>query len=112
MAAGSLALIVGVVAIFLLTNDTMERALKAIDEVEQAGSAFNSPEPMMLKTALFVGAAIYLLKILVNLHGHFQNRIIQGVIAAIGVVLVARLVLQGSGTTPRTSCSPSGRSRL
>ena len=91
------ALIVGVVAIFLLTNDTMERALKAIDGVERAGSAFNSPEPMMLKTALFVGAAIYLLQILVNLHGHFQNRIIRGVIAAIGVVLVARLVLQGIG---------------
>ncbi len=91
------ALVVGLIAIFLLTNDTMDRALKAIDNVERAGSAFNSPEPMMLKTALFVGAAIYLLQILVNLHGHFQNRVIRGIIAAIGVVLVARLVLQGIG---------------
>lgn len=91
------ALLVGVVAVFLLTNDSMERALDAIDNVERAGSAFNSPEPMMLKAALFVGASIYLLQILVNLYTHFTNRLARVILGAIGVSLVLRLVLAGAG---------------
>ncbi len=91
------AMLVGVIAVFLLTNDSAERALAALSNVERAGTAFNSPEPMMLKTALFVGAAIYLLQILVNLYNHFVNPLLRAAFAVIGVLLVARIVLMVVG---------------
>jgi tripartite ATP-independent transporter DctM subunit len=87
------ALIVGVVALFLLTNDTMGRALEAIDNVERAGSAFNSPEPMLLKTALFLGATIYLLQLLANFYRHLSSPIARLAIVVVSVLLVGRLVL-------------------
>ena len=91
------ALVLGVVAVFLLTNDTFGRALDAIDNVERAGSAFNSPEPTLLKTALFLGATAYLLQILVNLYQHFVNPIARILVAIVAAVLVGRLVLYGVG---------------
>ena len=87
------AMLVGVIAVFLLTNDSAERALDALSNVERAGTAFNSPEPMMLKTALFIGAAVYLLQILVNLYNHFVNPLLRALFAVIGVLLVARIFL-------------------
>ncbi|MCR9175847.1 MAG: TRAP transporter large permease subunit [Alphaproteobacteria bacterium] len=91
------AMVLGVIAIFLLTNDSMGRALEAIDNVERAGSAFNSPEPTFLKTALFLGATVYLLQILVNLYRHFINPIARLAVIVVSVVLVSRLVLYGIG---------------
>ncbi|MDF1792297.1 MAG: TRAP transporter large permease subunit [Thalassobaculaceae bacterium] len=87
------ALIVGVIALFLLTNDTMGRALDAISNVERAGSAFNSPEPLMLKTALFLGATVYLLQLLSNFYRHLVNPIARLAIVAVSVILIARLAL-------------------
>lgn len=49
------AMLVGVFALYMLTSDTLVRALESIDLVERAGSAFNSPLPMMLKTVLCAG---------------------------------------------------------
>ena len=69
------ALVIGVVALFLLAGDATTRALESIDLVERAGSAFNSPEPMMLKTVMMVGAVMYLVQLLVNLHNHIEARI-------------------------------------
>jgi tripartite ATP-independent transporter DctM subunit len=87
------ALLVGVVAVFLLVDDSAVRALKAISGRELAGTAFNSPEPMLLKTALALGAGIYLLQILVNLYRHFTAPLWRALIATIGVILVGRIVL-------------------
>lgn len=87
------ALIVGVIALFLLTNDTMGRALEAISNVERAGTAFNSPEPLMLKTALFLGATIYLLQLLANFYRHLSSPIARMAIVLVSVILVGRLVL-------------------
>ncbi|GHD57467.1 hypothetical protein GCM10017083_39020 [Thalassobaculum fulvum] len=87
------ALVVGVVALFLLAGDAMVRSLDSIDLVERAGSAFNSPEPMMLKTALMLGAVIYLVQLLVNLHKHVETRIPRLIVAVIGCLLVARLLV-------------------
>jgi tripartite ATP-independent transporter DctM subunit len=87
------ALLVGVTAIWVLVDDTVIRALDAISNVERAGSAFNSPEPMMLKTALAVGASIYLLQILVNFYLHLTTSIGRMVVAVLGTVLVLRIVL-------------------
>ncbi|MEQ8587677.1 MAG: TRAP transporter large permease subunit [Thalassobaculaceae bacterium] len=87
------ALIVGVIALFLLTNDTMGRALDAISNVERAGTAFNSPEPLMLKTALFLGATLYLLQLLANFYRHLSSPIARMAIVLVSVILVGRLVL-------------------
>ncbi|WPZ36228.1 TRAP transporter large permease subunit [Thalassobaculum sp. OXR-137] len=87
------ALIVGVIALFLLTNDTMGRALEAISNVERAGSAFNSPEPMLLKTALFLGATVYLLQLLANFYRHLANPIARLAVVVVSVLLIGRLVL-------------------
>lgn len=87
------AMLVGVVAVFILAGDTVGRALDAIDNVERAGSAFNSPEPMMLKTALALGAFIYLSQILVNLYLHFGGVVARAVIALVGGLLVLRVLL-------------------
>lgn len=87
------ALIVGVIALFLLTNDTMGRALDAISNVERAGSAFNSPEPLMLKTALFLGATVYLLQLLANFYNHVTSRAARLAIVVVSVLLFARLIL-------------------
>ena len=87
------ALIVGVIALFLLTNDTMGRALEAISNVERAGSAFNSPEPLMLKTALFLGATVYLLQLLSNFYRHLSNPIARLAVVLVSVLLIGRLVL-------------------
>lgn len=88
-----LALVVGVIALFLLTNDTMGRALEAISNVERAGTAFNSPEPLMLKTALFLGATIYLLQLLANFYRHVSSAAAKMAIVVVSVLLVGRLVL-------------------
>ncbi len=90
-----LAMAVGVVALFLLSADTLVRALDSIDIVERYGSAFNSPQPMMLKTALVIGATIYLAQLLVNLHGHFQSRFLRVAVIVIAVLLFARLAVLG-----------------
>jgi len=87
------ALIVGVIAVFLLVDDSVGRALHAISNKELAGTAFNSPEPMLLKTALALGAGIYLLQILVNLYQHFKTPLMRAIFGVIGVILVARILL-------------------
>ncbi|MEQ8394483.1 TRAP transporter large permease subunit [Thalassobaculum sp.] len=91
------ALVIGVIALFLLAGDAMTRALESIDLVERAGSAFNSPEPMMLKSALMVGAVIYLIQLLVNLHRHVEAAIPRLLIVVVGALLVGRLALLAIG---------------
>ncbi|MGB7182799.1 MAG: TRAP transporter large permease subunit [Burkholderiaceae bacterium] len=82
------AMIIGVIALFLLVDDTAVRALESIDLVERMGSGFNSPQPMILKTVLVLGAFIYMLQLLVNLYRHFNSRLAQ-----IGVLVVAAFIL-------------------
>lgn len=91
------ALVIGVIALFLLAGDAMTRALESIDLVERAGSAFNSPEPMMLKSALMVGAVVYLIQLLVNLHRHVEAAIPRLLIVVVGALLVGRLALLAIG---------------
>ena len=87
------AMIVGVIALFLLATDALTRSLESISIIERAGSSFNSPQPMILKTALFVGATIYLLQLLVNLHRHFQSSLARKVVVVVGVAMFTRLGL-------------------
>lgn len=87
-----IAMVVGVVALFLLVADGLHHALQAIDGVERAGSAFNSPQPMLLKTVLVVGAAMYLVQLLVNLYRHFDSRIGKILVVAACVFMASRVL--------------------
>ncbi|MGI9489944.1 MAG: TRAP transporter small permease subunit, partial [Geminicoccaceae bacterium] len=88
-----LGMVVGVFALYLLASDTMIRALESIDIVERYGSAFNSPQPMLLKTALLLGAVVYLAQLLTNLHRHVPSKFFQNLVLIIGGLLFLRLLI-------------------
>ena len=88
-----LGMVVGVFALYLLASDTMIRALESIDIVERYGSAFNSPQPMLLKTALLLGAVVYLAQLLTNLHRHVPTKFFQNLVLVIGGLLFLRLLI-------------------
>ena len=88
------AMVVGVLALYLLATDSLVRALDSIDLVERVGSAFNSPQPMLLKTVLIVGVLIYLVQLLVNLTRHFESRTWRAIVVAAGVLMAVRLGLE------------------
>ena len=87
------AMVIGVFALYMLVGDTLIRALESIDLTERAGTAWNSPLPMMLKTILVVGLFIYLVQLLVNLSRHFQSRPLQVAVLALLTVMVLRYLL-------------------
>jgi tripartite ATP-independent transporter DctM subunit len=60
--------IVGLLAIFILTVDSMSEAVEAFHRIEKSGTAFNSPMPTFLKVLLTLGATLYLAQLSVNLH--------------------------------------------
>jgi tripartite ATP-independent transporter DctM subunit len=64
------AMLVGVVALFLLMSDASHRSYLSIAQVERTGSAFNAPMPMMLKSLLMIGGFLYLAQLTANLHRH------------------------------------------
>ena len=88
------AMVVGVFALYMLVSDTLVRALESIDLVERTGSAFNPPQPMLLKTILCVGLFIYLVQLLVNLSRHFQTRAVQVAVLALLGAITVRLLIQ------------------
>lgn len=88
-----LAMVVGVTALYFLVGDSLVRALDAIDIVERYGSAFNSPQPTFLKTALMAGALIYLIQLLVNLHAHARASILQRLIVIIATLMMVRYAI-------------------
>ena len=100
------AMVVGVVALFLLMSDAAIRAYASIERVERVGSAFNSPMPMMLKTLLMLGGFLYLAQLTVNLHRHFESpgwRLAVKVLGSAMVVYFAAALggfLLGEGSVP------------
>jgi len=86
-------MVVGVFALYMLATDTLVRALESIDIVERYGSAFNSPQPMMLKTALIGGAVLYLAQLLTNLHRHFRSNVWSTIIMIVGGLMFLRLAI-------------------
>lgn len=65
------ALLVGLGAVLILAYAAWEPAMRAIVRIERTGSAFNSPQPTLLKALLVVGALLYALQLVVNLIRHF-----------------------------------------
>ncbi|MBO6946635.1 MAG: TRAP transporter large permease subunit [Rhodospirillales bacterium] len=87
-----IAMSVGVVALFLLVADGLHHSLQAIDGIERAGSAFNSPQPMILKTVLVVGALMYLVQLLVNLYRHFDSKLGKYAVIAVSIFIASRVL--------------------
>ncbi|MEK9725229.1 MAG: TRAP transporter large permease subunit, partial [Rhodospirillaceae bacterium] len=85
------AMCVGVVALFLLIADATEHALSSIDIVERAGSGFNSPQPMLLKSVLVVGCTLYLAQLLVNLHRHFGSALLRWLVVGVAALIALRI---------------------
>ncbi len=86
-------MVVGVFALYMLATDTLVRALESIDIIERYGSAFNSPQPMMLKTALIGGAVLYLAQLLTNLHRHFRSNVWSTIVLIVGALMFLRLAI-------------------
>lgn len=82
------AMVVGVLALYMLLTDASVRAYDAMIRVERAGSAFNSPMPMMLKSLLVVGGFVYLAQLLVNLHRHFDSGLARTVVKAVALLML------------------------
>lgn len=87
------AYIIGIVALFLLIDDTLKRSLHSISLIERSGSAFNSPQPMLLKTALVLGAFLYLMQLLVNTWRHFVSRAMKTLVLVIAALIFIRLCM-------------------
>ncbi len=67
------AYLVGIIALWLLADDAIVRALESIRMGEKMGLPRNSPQPLVLKTMLVVGAIMHLVQLMVNLHRHVSS---------------------------------------
>ena len=66
-------ILVSMAAIFIFAYSLWEPMVSAIHGLERSGTSLNSPEPLILKTLLFVGAALYSLQLIVNLIKHLTG---------------------------------------
>jgi len=66
--------VVSIGSMVILAYSLFHPMVDAISGIERSGSSFNAPEPMILKTLMFVGAALYALQSLANLIRHVQGR--------------------------------------
>jgi len=82
---------VGVIALWLLCDDAIVRALDSIRMVEKMGSAWNSPQPLVLKTMLVIGALMYLIQLLVHMHSHFTSSLGRNIVLVLAGVIFVRL---------------------
>ena len=87
------AYVIGVIALWYFIDATLVRAIEAVMATERAGSAWNSPQPLILKTMLVSGASLYLAQLLVNLYRHFQSKVAKNIITAIAGLILLRLLL-------------------
>ena len=60
-------LVVSIGAMFTFVYSLWQPMTHAIGGIERSGTSFNAPEPMILKTLLFVGAMLYGIQLIVNL---------------------------------------------
>ena len=57
----------GLAAVAILAYASWEPMVRVFERIERSGSAFNSPQPTILKTVLVLGALLYALQLVVNL---------------------------------------------
>lgn len=87
------ALVTGVAALTLFVDDNIVRALNSIGLVERTGSAFNSPEPMILKAVLSLGSLLYLSQLLVLLWRHVASSFGRGAVLAVAALIYLKFAL-------------------
>ena len=85
------AYVVGIIALWLLADDSIVRSMESIRMVEKMGSAWNSPQPMILKTMLVIGALMYLVQLLVNLHRHLNSSVGKTIVLVFAGLIFIRL---------------------
>lgn len=61
-------------AMLVLAYSLYGPMMEALHVVERSGTSFNSPEPVILKTIMFLGALLYAIQTLANLIRHFTGR--------------------------------------
>lgn len=66
-------LLISHAAMFTFAFALWDPMVHAIKSLERSGTSFNSPEPLILKTLLFVGAVLYCLQLVVNLIKHLTG---------------------------------------
>ena len=59
--------------------------------LEKAGSAWNSPQPMILKSMLTIGATTYIIQLMINLYRHFSSNIAKKIVLAICALIILRI---------------------
>src|SRR6056300_1368655 len=87
------AYVIGVIALWMFVDDTLVRAIESVMMVERAGTAWNSPQPLILKTMLVLGSIVYLTQLLVNLYRHFDSKVAKNIISGIAAFIIFRLIL-------------------
>ena len=85
------AYVIGVIALWLLIDDSVIRALESVMMVERAGSAWNSPQPLILKSMLTLGAIFYILQLMINLHRHFLSKIAKNIVLILCCLIILRI---------------------
>ncbi len=63
-------LLVSLAAMWIFAYALWHPMVDALGAIERSGTSFNSPEPAILKTLLFVGAVLYGIQLIVNLSKH------------------------------------------
>ncbi|MCO6384715.1 TRAP transporter large permease subunit [Oceanicola sp. 502str15] len=86
------AMLVGVVALYMLLTDSSVRAYDSVARIEKSGSAFNSPLPMMMKGLMTIGAFMYLSQLMVNLHRHLSSGWAKMLVKVVAVFFVVYFV--------------------
>jgi len=86
------AMIVGVLALYLLLSDASIRAYDSVFRIEKSGSAFNSPMPMMMKSLMVIGGFMYLSQLMMNLFRHLESRPAKIAVQITGAYLVLYFV--------------------
>ncbi len=86
------AMVVGVLALYMLLTDAAIRAYVSVERIEKSGSAFNSPLPMVMKSLMVTGAFLYLTQLMVNLHRHFASPAMRWVVRGVAIYFVIYFV--------------------
>ena len=87
-----IAMVVGVVALYMLLTDAPIRAYDSVGRIEKSGSAFNSPLPMMMKMLMVTGAFLYLAQLMMNLHRHLTSGWANWVVKLVGAYCILYFV--------------------
>jgi TRAP-type mannitol/chloroaromatic compound transport system permease small subunit len=59
--------VVGLISVVILAYAAWEPMIRVFERIERSGSAFNSPQPTILKTVLVIGAVIYAVQLVANI---------------------------------------------